>query len=130
VQQILAEGMEARFRRHQVVSDAFKAAMTALELQQVPLRQDIAANTLTAVYYPGEVDAGLLGRVRKHGVVVAGGLHPRIRDRYFRVGHMGVVSASDVLATVGAIERALAESGYPVKEGAGLAAAQSILTAL
>lgn len=130
VGQILAEGMEARFRRHQVVSDAFKAAMSALELKQVPLRPDIAANTLTAVYYPDGVDASLLGRVRKHGVVVAGGLHPRIRDRYFRVGHMGVVSASDVLATVGAIERALAESGYPVREGAGLGAAQSILTAL
>lgn len=130
VGQILAEGMEARFRRHQVISDAFKAAITALELKQVPVRPEIAANTLTAIYYPDGVDAGLLGRIRKHGVVVAGGLHPRIRDRYFRVGHMGVVSASDVLATVGAIERALAESGYALKEGDGLAAAQSILTAL
>ena len=35
------------------------------------------------------VDASLVGRVMERGVVVAGGLHPEIKDRYFRVGHMG-----------------------------------------
>ena len=40
---------------------------------------------------------------RVKGVVLAGGLHPEIRARYFRVGHMGAARANDVLATVGAI---------------------------
>jgi len=41
---------------------------------------------------------------------------------------MGVVSASDILATVGAIEKGLAQVGYKFKAGTGLAAAQAVLT--
>ena len=56
------------------------------------------------------------------------GLHPAIKARYFRIGHMGAVSASDILATVGAIEKGLAQAGYKFEAGAGLAAAQAVLT--
>jgi aspartate aminotransferase-like enzyme len=41
---------------------------------------------------------------------------------------MGAVSASDILVTVGAIERGLAQAGYQFDTGAGLAAAQAVLT--
>jgi alanine-glyoxylate transaminase/serine-glyoxylate transaminase/serine-pyruvate transaminase len=73
------------------------------------------------------VDRSLLGHVKAAGVIAAGGLHPEIRDRYFRVGHMGVVNASDILTTVGAIEFGLAQVGYNFEPGAGLAAAQAVL---
>ena len=126
--QILEEGMEARFARHWRMSEAFKAAMTALGLGQVPLTADLAATTLTAPYYPDGVDATLLKRIKEAGVVVAGGLHPEIRDRYFRVGHMGAVCESDIVVTVGAIESGLAEVGYRFEAGTGLAAAQEVLT--
>lgn len=126
--QILEEGMEARFARHRRLSNAFKAAMGALGLRQVPLTPELAANTLTAVYYPEGVDgSALLGYIGAAGAILAGGLHPEIRTRYFRVGHMGAVSASDILATVGAIERGLAQAGYRFEAGAGLAAAQAML---
>jgi alanine-glyoxylate transaminase/serine-glyoxylate transaminase/serine-pyruvate transaminase len=122
--QILAEGMEARFARHLRLSSGFKAAMTALGLSQVPARPDVAAATLTAVYYPDGVGAELLPKVAAEGVVLAGGLHPDIRTRYFRVGHMGPAGPSDILATAGAIERGLAALGHPVELGLGVAAAQ------
>lgn len=126
--QILEEGMEARFARHRRLSNAFKAAMGALGLRQVPLTPELAAATLTAVYYPEGVDgSALLGYIGAAGAILAGGLHPEIRTRYFRVGHMGAVSASDILATVGAIERGLAQAGYRFEAGAGLAAAQAML---
>lgn len=127
---ILAEGMEVRFRRHRIVSQAFKAAVEALGLRQVPLDSGIAAHTLTAIYYPEGMDSSLLGRIKENGIVVAGGLDPQRKGQYFRVGHMGAVSANDILATVGAIERALAASGYEFELGAGLVAAQAILTTL
>ena len=127
LQGILAEGMEARFERHRRLSGAFKAAMTAIGLKQVPLRPEVTAATLTCPYYPDGVDAKVLGKVRANGAVLAGGLHPAIRERYFRVGHMGAVTASDILATAGAIERALAETGYRFDVGAGVAAAQRAL---
>ncbi len=122
--QILAEGMDARFRRHHRLSDGFKAAVAALGLRQVPVRPEIAATTLTAVYYPEGVDAGLLKKVAEEGVVLAGGLHPDIKTRYFRVGHMGPAGPSDILATVGAIERGLKALGHAVEMGRGVDAAQ------
>ena len=125
--QILEEGMDARFARHRRLSEAFKAAITALGLKQVPVSPDRAAATLTAPYYPDGVDRKLLGYIKEAGVILAGGLHPAIKDRYFRVGHMGAVSSSDILATVGAIEQGLARAGYEFKAGVGLAAAQEVL---
>jgi alanine-glyoxylate transaminase/serine-glyoxylate transaminase/serine-pyruvate transaminase len=125
--QILEEGMEARFLRHRHLNRAFKAAIAALGLAQVPVTAELAANTLTAPYYPQGVDKTLLGYIEEAGVIVAGGLHGEIRDRYFRVGHMGAVNESDILTTVGAIERGLARAGYRFRFGTGLAAAQEAL---
>nr|HID12605.1 alanine--glyoxylate aminotransferase family protein [Anaerolineae bacterium] len=97
--QILDEGMDARFARHRKLSAAFKAAVTALGMKQVPVNPDKAATTLTAPYYPDGVDRAVLAHIKEAGVIVAGGLHPAIKARYFRIGHMGAVSASDILAT-------------------------------
>ncbi|MFQ5341136.1 MAG: pyridoxal-phosphate-dependent aminotransferase family protein [Anaerolineae bacterium] len=127
---ILAEGMEARFRRHRLIARAFQAATEALGLRQLPTSPDLRAPTISAVYYPDGVDSSLLGKIRSDGVVVAGGLLPQIASRYFRVGHMGAVSAGDLLATVGAVERGLQRSGYEFDLGAGLEAAQRVLERL
>jgi alanine-glyoxylate transaminase/serine-glyoxylate transaminase/serine-pyruvate transaminase len=125
--QILEEGLEERFARHRQLSQAFKAAMAALRIKQVPVSPDKTATTLTAAYYPQGVDRTFLARVNQAGVILAGGLHPAIRDQYFRVGHMGAVNSSDILASVGAIEKGLAQVGYRFEAGVGLAAAQAAL---
>ena len=125
--QILAEGMNARFARHRRLSDAFKAAITALGMKQVPISADKMSTTLTAPYFPEGVNRTMLAQIKEAGAIVAGGLHPDIKPWYFRVGHMGVVSASDILATVGAIEKGLHQVGYEFEPGVGLAAAQAVL---
>jgi alanine-glyoxylate transaminase/serine-glyoxylate transaminase/serine-pyruvate transaminase len=84
---------------------------------------------MTAPYFPEDVDRGVLAHIKAEGVILAGGLHPEIRAEYFRIGHMGIVSASDILATIGAIEAGLARAGYEFEPGAGLAAAQQVLIA-
>ena len=127
LRQILAEGMDARVARHKRISDAFKAGLQVIGLKQVPARAEVAATTMSAVYYPDGIDAKLLGKVRERGVVLAGGLHPAIRDKYFRVGHMGVVSHADISATLSAIEGALLAAGHEFDEGAGLAAMEKAL---
>jgi alanine-glyoxylate transaminase/serine-glyoxylate transaminase/serine-pyruvate transaminase len=125
--QILAEGMEARFARHRRLSAALKAGAARLGLQQVPVSPERTATTLTALYYPDGVDGSVLGLIAEEGAILAGGLHPAIRTRYFRVGHMGAVSASDILATLGAIERGLHRAGHGFEAGIGVAAAQTLL---
>ena len=125
--QLLAEGMDARVARHARMAGAFRAACRALGLAMLPAREAIAASTLSAFHYPDGIDATLVGRVRAEGVAIAGGLHPDIKAKYFRVGHMGAMQASDLLAVVGALERALASGGHKVDLGAGLGAAQAAL---
>lgn len=110
LRQILAEGMPARIARHRKLSDLFKGGIQGLGLVQVPVRPEIAATTMSAIYYPEGVGALLIGKVRERNVVVAGGIHPSIRDRYFRVGHMGAINSSDVAATLAAIQGALSAS--------------------
>jgi len=127
--QVVAEGMEARFARHARLAAACRAAWRALGLAMLPARDAIAASTLSAVYYPAGVDAALIGRVRAEGIAIAGGLHPEAKTRYFRVAHMGAMGGGDVLAAVGAIERALAASGYRFDLGAGVGAAQAAFAA-
>ncbi|NPV09039.1 MAG: alanine--glyoxylate aminotransferase family protein [Anaerolineae bacterium] len=121
---ILAEGLERRFSRHRALSRMCKAGVQALGLEQVPERPEYAAHTMTAPRYPEGVDgAKFLGYVREAGVILAGGLHPLIRDQYFRIGHMGPNNMGDVMATVAAIEAGLEMAGYRFERGAGLAAA-------
>jgi alanine-glyoxylate transaminase/serine-glyoxylate transaminase/serine-pyruvate transaminase len=126
--QILDEGMDARFTRHRWLSDALKTAITALGMSQVPVSPGRMATTITAPYYPAGVDALVLKQISQAGVILAGGLHPDIKARYFRIGHMGAVTPSDILTTVDAIEQGLARVGFEFEFGAGLAAAQAVLT--
>jgi len=125
--QLVAEGVDARVARHARQAAAFRAACRALGLSFLPAREALAASTLSAVYYPPGIDATLVGRMREQGIAIAGGLHPDAKAKYFRVGHMGAMKASDLLAAVGALERALAAGGHGLELGAGLAAAQRVL---
>ncbi len=127
LRQILAEGMGARIARHKRLSDAFKAGLAAIGLRPVPVRPEIAATTMSAAYFPDGVGVQLISKIRERNVVVAGGLYPSIRDKYFRVGHMGAVSPADIVATLAAIEGGLAASGYRFDIGGGVAAAEKAL---
>jgi alanine-glyoxylate transaminase / serine-glyoxylate transaminase / serine-pyruvate transaminase len=125
LKQILAEGLEARFARHEAIQRASQAAIKALGLGQVPLKPEFAAHTLSAPRYPEGVNPGkFLAATNQSGVILAGGLHPANKNEYFRIGHMGACSIGDLLATFGAIEHGLAECGYSVKES-GVEAALS-----
>ncbi len=126
LRQIVAEGLRARFSRHVAVSQACKAGISALGLSQLPLHPEFAAHTLTAPRYPiGVSGADFLNRVLQGGVTLAGGLLPAIRNEYFRIGHMGAVTLADIVATLGAIEKALTGCGYEFTPNAGVEAAQA-----
>lgn len=125
---ILREGMDNRFVRHRKIGKAFREAMKAAGLKMLAARDEVAANTLSAPYYPEDVDGKeFLQEVSKAGIILAGGLLKDIKSEYFRVGHMGAVNRSDLLSTTGAIESALRQAGYHIDPGTGLAAAQKVL---
>ncbi|KAJ3274362.1 hypothetical protein HDV01_002966 [Terramyces sp. JEL0728] len=89
--QFMKEGMEKRFEKHIEASKKFKQAVSKFGLKIVPVNGKVAANTLTAIYYPDGVQGGeILKSLSQAGVVVAGGLHPEHNTKYFRVGHMNI----------------------------------------
>lgn len=121
---ILAEGMMARFSRHEKYANAIRSALLTMGLKQIPDNK-LAANTLSAPYYPDGVNGmDLIKYMNENGVTVAGGLHVDLKTEYFRIGHMGAVNPNDILSTIGALERALFKCGHEFTCGKGLEAAQ------
>ncbi|MEQ1506810.1 MAG: alanine--glyoxylate aminotransferase family protein [Myxococcota bacterium] len=113
--ELVAEGVDAAIGRHVRAARAIRAGFDVLGLRGVPVDAGLAANTLSALWLPPGVGPDLPARLADRGVVVAGGLHPAIRPRYFRIGHLGwVTSQPEALArTVRALGDALEAAGYP-----------------
>jgi aspartate aminotransferase-like enzyme len=124
------EGLEARWRRHEVFSDAFKAGLGALNLEQFPAKGS-EAWTLSVPRIPeGVSDSDMRGLMRiKYGVIIAGGLG-KLGGRTVRVGHMGNATSNDVVATMSALEMSLMELGYEMEPGSGVGGAEEVLTTL
>ena len=125
----MEEGLENRIRRHAQNSAALRAGLEALGLQ---LFADPAhvLNPLTTVMVPEGVDGA---RVRSKlledfGIEIAVGLG-ELAGRIWRIGLMGESSReSNVFAFLSALEIILAEEGYEVARGAGVAGAQRSLS--
>lgn len=121
LKQILDEGMELRFKRHENYAKAFREAIQSIGLNTIADSNANAANTLTAILYPTRVDASTFTKkIGEKDVIVAGGLLPGHQTKYFRVGHMGSVSGNDIMATLSAIEYALNAHGYMFERGESL----------
>ncbi|KAG6856554.1 hypothetical protein H0H87_003236 [Tephrocybe sp. NHM501043] len=103
--------LEERFRLHREASKRVKDAATALGLKQIALDPAFAANGMTTLYYPeGLGAADVLPRFAQRGLVIAGGLFAEIKDKYFRIGHMGVTVVESKRGDVDTIIRVLQES--------------------
>ena len=124
------EGLEERWRRHKVFSDAFKLGIEALDLEQFPAKGS-EAHTLSVPKIPkGVSDSDMRGLMRiKYGVIIAGGLG-KLGGKTVRVGHMGNVTNNDIVATMSALEMSLLELGYKMEAGAGVGKAEEVLTTL
>lgn len=116
--EILAEGLAARFARHVRARDAFRAAVRAMGLQLF-VEDAIASKTVTAVSLPAGVDGARLrdGMLTRHGILVGGGLG-QTADTMIRVGHLGHTAATEYLVpTIQAMEQELAALGGGVTKG-------------
>ncbi|HZA60352.1 MAG TPA: alanine--glyoxylate aminotransferase family protein [Actinomycetota bacterium] len=123
------EGEEAVLLRHKVLSEACKEGVRALGLDldgEHPHR----AWAVTAVRAPDGIDGNeLVANVRaEHGIILAPGQGP-LKGKVFRIGHLGFFDRLDILRCLAALELTLEKMGYPVKRGAGVAAAEEIFAA-
>lgn len=112
------EGAPAVHRRLAMYAQAIRAAFTALGLEI--FSQDGAHSvTVVTAKVPSGVDAaGLLRGLREsRGVTLAGG-QLDLKGKIVRMGTMGDVTQTDVLAAIQAIEIALLDYDVPVQIGA------------
>ena len=123
------EGLEAIFARHARLQQATRSAMKALNL---PLfaADEVASPAVTSVM-PQAVEAEKIRSImrQRYDIALAGG-QDHFKGKIFRVGHLGFVGDRDILAAIAALEATLNQLGANgFTPGAGLAAAQAILSA-
>jgi aspartate aminotransferase-like enzyme len=121
------EGRDSILNRHILLGRAVKSGVQALGLDLVGEAPE-QAHVVTTVRVPeGLTDQQIVGTLRsKHGIVTGPGQGP-LKGQVFRIGHLGWLDSGDIIRFFGALELVLAELGYTVKFGAGVAAAEEIL---
>ncbi len=125
---IFEEGLEVRWKRHEVFSEAFQAGVKALDWGSFPA-EGHNAHTLTVPKVPEGVDDVKMRATmyQKYRVIIAGGLG-KLGGKTVRVGHMGNDTMNDLVATLGAMEMSLAEMGHVDKLGKAVGAMMKIFT--
>ena len=124
---IFEEGLDNRFRRHKILSKALRRGLRAIGLD-IMAREEHAASTITSVYLPeGVSQLDFKREMLNRNVVIAGGIYPGLREKYFRIGHMGIMDYNDGIGILAAIERSLYSLGYDFEPGAGLKMYQDTL---
>lgn len=85
--------LEERFSRHKQASRRVKDTIKQLGLQQIPVNEESSAHGMTAVYLPDHIKPSeVIGKMIEKDLVIAGGLHKLCKDRYVRIGHMGLTA--------------------------------------
>lgn len=121
---IIEEGLEKRWRRHEIIAEAVRRGVQSIGLGLFP-REGYRANSLTVPKAPNGASEQNLRRLmrEKYRVIIAGGLG-KLAGKTFRIGHMGCVTTNDVVATLAALEMSLMELGYQVEAGTAVGEAE------
>lgn len=116
------EGLDNRVRRHQLAAKASRNAVKALGLELFA-DEAVSSTTVTAVKLPeGITDAQFRDTTReKYGVELAGG-QDHLKNKIFRIGHMGNITYKQLIITFTAIAMTLNDLGIETDIGAGVTA--------
>jgi aspartate aminotransferase-like enzyme len=123
------DGVDTALRRHETLSRAVKDGVRAIGLDL--FGEGLERNwTVTAIRAPDGISADqICDTIRADfGCVLAPGQGP-LKGSVFRIGHFGYVSELDIIRGLAALEMTLERLGYPVKLGAGVAAAEQVFQA-
>jgi alanine-glyoxylate transaminase/serine-glyoxylate transaminase/serine-pyruvate transaminase len=116
----LEEGLENRYRRHILVSAAFRQSIRAMGLETLPV-ENLASPTVTAVSIPSALwkDAGKINQImlKKHRIMIGGGLG-QLHGKIIRIGHMCVTASTRyIVPTLAALQDTFKELGVQLNEG-------------
>ncbi|KLU60042.1 serine-pyruvate aminotransferase [Peptococcaceae bacterium CEB3] len=110
---VMKEGLPQRFRRHEALGKAVRAALSTYGMKPLASEQAAAA-TLTCFLYPEGVDDLAFRRaLAAKGVVIAGAL-ASLSGRAFRIGHMGNVTGEMFIQAIRLMGETLTDMGLAV----------------
>jgi alanine-glyoxylate transaminase / serine-glyoxylate transaminase / serine-pyruvate transaminase len=119
------EGLEAVYARHARLAEGVRRAVAAWGMTPCAASPDLYSDTVTAVVVPAGCNGTDLVKVaaEKYGVAFGVGLG-EVAGKVFRIGHLGMLTEVMVLAGLATAEMCMADLGWPVTLGSGVAAAQ------
>ncbi|HEU0002749.1 MAG TPA: alanine--glyoxylate aminotransferase family protein [Ktedonobacteraceae bacterium] len=126
----LEEGLEERWKRHQLNGEALRAGVKALGLS-ILTQPGYELPVLTAIKLPEGVDELAIrdGLLNEYQIEIGGGFGA-LKGRLIRIGLMGYNSCRKNVDTVlSALEHVLPRSGLQPSAGAALAAADAVYRA-
>jgi alanine-glyoxylate transaminase/serine-glyoxylate transaminase/serine-pyruvate transaminase len=122
---IAEEGLENVIARHHRIAEGVRRAVAAWGLRPCAMRPEICSDTVTAVVVPEGFDGTRVATLaaEKYDVALGVGLG-EVAGKVFRIGHLGALTEVMMLSGLATAEMAMADLGFPVRLGSGVAAAQ------
>ena len=123
------EGLEEVYARHRRHGEATRRALKVWGLENLCLNPAEYSPILTTVLMPGEKGADAYRKevLEKFNMSLGSGLG-LLRDRVFRIGHLGDFNDLSLIGTLGGVEMGFALANIPHRKG-GVQAAMDYLTA-
>jgi len=114
---LLEEGLDAAFERHTRLGRACRAGVKAMGLDLFSPDEDRSA-VVTAAHMPDGLESVQLTRALRdrHGITIAGG-QGDLKEKIFRVGHIGWFDEFDIATALSAVELVLGELGATIERG-------------
>jgi alanine-glyoxylate transaminase/serine-glyoxylate transaminase/serine-pyruvate transaminase len=123
------EGLDNAFARHARLGEATRRALKVWGIENLCLDPAEYSPILTTVLLPGEkgADAFRAAVLERFNMSLGNGLG-QLKDRVFRIGHLGDMNDLMLLGTLGGVEMGFTLAGVPHQRG-GVMAAMDYLTA-
>ena len=120
------EGLMQTYKRHSIAAEVARAGLTSLNLKL--LSEHYPAPGVTAAILPNNIDAEKVREklVADFAIQIAGG-QDELKGKIIRIGHMGYMTAFDVITALSALEIVLKKFGHKFTTGCSLMAAQQVL---
>lgn len=120
---ILQEGLPAIAARHDRMKRALRAGLVGMGLKPL-VAEAHASPTITAVLPPAAISVDQIRRLmnERYQIRLADG-QEELKNKIFRVGHMGYVFERDILMTLGSLEVCLTTLGHRCPSGIGVGSA-------
>lgn len=125
VEMLEEEGLAAVYARHSRLAEGVRRAVGAWGMRVCAATPDLCSDTVTAIVVPeGRNGTDLVRLVAERYDMAFGVGLGEVAGKVFRIGHLGMLTDAMVLSGLAVAEMGMADLGWGVRLGSGVAAAQ------